>query len=497
MYRSHYNLKEKPFQISTDPKFLWLGEKHQEALAILKYGIMDNRGFLLLTGDVGTGKTTLIHALCRSLGNNVTIATVPDPGLEILDFLNYVAYAFGLNGSFESKGAFLLKFSDFLHDAHRNNKKALLIIDEAQRLNPELIEEIRLLSNIEKHDVKLLNIFFVGQNEFSDFLLDPENRASRQRITINFNLDPLTESETGKYIAHRLEIAGASKNMFTSGAIKEIHKFSAGYPRLINIICDHALLTGYVEEKRTIRSKIITECATELEIPTREKERIVEKKEYTPEINNASPVTPVSKITIPERWPKRYLGYAGAVLLLLIAAGYLYSTIGYTQYKEPENVTEPAIGVEMPSPINTQMLNPKLPDPEMGPNKEEDLPAITGRYVFLYYGHNSNELSDEAFGLLDRLASTTNRNPNIKLDIRGYTDTSGSVVYNKKLSAFRANIVKSYLLGKGLNRSRISTMGMGSEDSLAPEDVKSALKSARRVEIELVTNEPEPSRMNR
>ena len=151
----------KPFQISSDPKYLWLGEKHQEALAVLKYGIMDNRGFLLLTGDVGTGKTTLINALINSLGDNIISAIIPDPGLELIDFLNYIANAFKLNKTCLSKGEFLAEFQTFLHNSHCDNKKVLLIIDEAQRLNPEILEEIRLLSNIEREDEKLLNIFFV------------------------------------------------------------------------------------------------------------------------------------------------------------------------------------------------------------------------------------------------------------------------------------------------------------------------------------------------
>ena len=164
MYLSFYNLKTKPFQISTDPKFLWLGENYKEALASLKYGIMDNKGFLLLTGGIGTGKTTLINALVNSLGDNTIVAIVPDPDLEKLDFFNFIANAFKIKKMFHSKGAFIIYMSHFLHNAYNNNKKVLLIIDEAQRLNPNFLEEIRTLSNIEKQNTKLINIFFVGQN---------------------------------------------------------------------------------------------------------------------------------------------------------------------------------------------------------------------------------------------------------------------------------------------------------------------------------------------
>ena len=266
MYLSHNNLKRKPFQISTDPEFLWMGEKHKEALAILKYGILDNRGFLLLTGDVGTGKTTLIHALVNSLGENTLVAMLPDPDLELFDFLRYIANSLNMDQSFQSKGEFLIKFRRFLIDKYKNGKKVLLIIDEAQRLNHEQLDEIRVLSNIEAQNTKLLNIFFVGQDEFNDILLENKNRALRQRITINYNIDPLTNSETEAYVRYRLKTAGSRESFFDIDAFHEIHLFSKGYPRLVNIICDHAMLTGYVRGIRQITSDIIEECALELQI---------------------------------------------------------------------------------------------------------------------------------------------------------------------------------------------------------------------------------------
>lgn len=298
MYLSFYKLKHKPFQISTDPRFLWLGEKHEEALATLKYGVLDNKGFLLLTGDVGTGKTTLINALLNSLDKNTFVASIRDPALDPLEFFQYTAHAFGMKASkINSKVSFLIQFEEFLLDAYKNKRKVLLIIDEAQRMSQELLEEVRLLSNIEKEESKLINIFFVGQIEFNEILLQHENRAIRQRVTINYNIETLTEQETRKYIKHRLDVASIEKvvssftpvqkmengeyvrqgytlplpdtrkEIFTSKAIQEIYKFAKGYPRLINIICDRALLTGYVEGSRTITDSHIRECVKELEIP--------------------------------------------------------------------------------------------------------------------------------------------------------------------------------------------------------------------------------------
>ena len=291
MYTQYYHLKSKPFQICSDPSFIWLGEKHKEALATLKYGVLDNKGFLLLTGDVGTGKTTLINTLIASLGDDVIYASVPDPRLEKMDFFNYIAGAFGIEGNFQAKGQFLTSFSKFLHEAHAANKKILLIIDESQLLTQDLLEEIRLLSNIGISDSHLLNIFFVGQNEFNEILSLPENRAVAQRLTLNYHLDRLSLAETDKYIRHRLEIAGTNKKLFENSAIREIYAYSGGFPRRINIICDHCLLTGYVNEKRLIDAAIVKDCAKDLKIP--EYRTLAPEAAAETGADSASPAAPV------------------------------------------------------------------------------------------------------------------------------------------------------------------------------------------------------------
>jgi type II secretory pathway predicted ATPase ExeA len=283
MYLSQYGLKEKPFQISTDPSFLWLGEKHREALATLKYGILHNDGYVLVTGDVGTGKTTLANALIDSLSHQTVYARVADPGVEILDFFRFIAYAYGMDKDFDGKGSFVVHFNSFLRNSFSEGKKVVLIIDEAQRLSPELLEELRHLSNIEENGTRILNLVFVGQNELNDILLEDANRALRQRIAINYDIAPLTEDETRDYISHRLKVAGSEKNIFCSDAIHEIFLFSGGIPRLINIICDLALLSGYLEEAETIEAQIIKECAEQLRLPGEKTESAQQKRESSPE----------------------------------------------------------------------------------------------------------------------------------------------------------------------------------------------------------------------
>ena len=188
MYLLHYKLVLKPFQISPNPQFLWLGEKHKEALAMMEYVVLNNQGFLVLTGNVGTGKTTLINALVNSLGDDVLVATIFNPSLDKLEFFNHLGTRFNIQGEFKGKLDFLEKFSEFLHNTYNNNKRVLLIIDESQNLSQELLEEIRLLSNIEKEGSKLINIFFVGQDEFNAILMQKECRALRQRITTTHNI---------------------------------------------------------------------------------------------------------------------------------------------------------------------------------------------------------------------------------------------------------------------------------------------------------------------
>ena len=266
IYLSHYNFSEKPFQTTTDPKFIWLGEKHAKALARMEYGIRANKGFLLLTGDPGTGKTAVINTLLQKVDKNVIAVMIPDPGLDSIDLYNVLSNEFKMNRKFSNKGDFLNHFKTFLHETYLQSKTILLMIDEAQNLSHELLNEIRLLSNIETAGTKLINVFMVGQVECNAILNEKRNTAFKQRIGIRYHLDPFNESETRAYIDHRLKIAGSDHRIFNPKAIQAIYCFSAGYPRLINAICDLALLTGYASGTDLIDERIIEECTKELQL---------------------------------------------------------------------------------------------------------------------------------------------------------------------------------------------------------------------------------------
>ena len=236
MYLAHYHLNVKPFQITPDPKFLWLGETHNDALSILKYSLMESRGLLLLVGDVGTGKTTLVNKLLEIINETTIVATVQYPGLEILDFYNFLSTSFNMGKRFATKGDFLVRFIHFLHKSYTEKRKVLLILDEAQGLSNEILEEVRLLSNIERMNTKLLNIFLVGQNEVDEILAEPANQALSQRIAMRHYMGPIHHKEVKEYIRFRLRVAGTESQIFNAGAIREIIESSRCYPRLINEI---------------------------------------------------------------------------------------------------------------------------------------------------------------------------------------------------------------------------------------------------------------------
>jgi type II secretory pathway predicted ATPase ExeA len=274
MYCNYYSLSSLPFEISPDPKFLWIGKKYGEALAAIRYGIHANKGFISLTGDVGTGKTTIVNALAKGLSDHNIIVKISNPSLDPLDFFNFTANAFDMNKTFKTKGDFLSHLEIFLNNADANNRKVTVVIEEAQLLKKALLDDIRLLSNIEKPNKKLINILFVGQNEFNDLL--KTNKALRHRVTVNCRIEPLTEIETEKYILHRLKIAGSKSRIFSERAMREIFAFSEGNPRLVNIICDLALLSGYVEDAKSIGSEIMRECTASVLLSNKKCEEGVE-----------------------------------------------------------------------------------------------------------------------------------------------------------------------------------------------------------------------------
>jgi general secretion pathway protein A len=269
MYEQFYGLKEKPFEITPDPRFLYMSEQHREAYAHLTYALNETKGFTVITGEVGTGKTTLIQMLLARLDGHTRTAHLFNPKLSTRDFLNYICHDLGLKTEgLTTKGELLTLLHSFLLECYARKERVVLIIDEAQTLSPKLLEEVRLLTNLETPKSKLLQVILMGQPELDKILADQRFRQLRQRISVRYHLKPLNRDETMEYIEKRLKVAGARDcHLFDDGAVREIWKRSNGVPRVINVLCDNALVTGYVEEKRPIDRRIIRDVARDMDGP--------------------------------------------------------------------------------------------------------------------------------------------------------------------------------------------------------------------------------------
>ncbi len=267
MYEKFFELEKKPFELVPNPEFLFLSKSHKKAIVYLDYGLKEHSGFILVTGEVGSGKTTIVRNLLKNLDDTVTLSKVFNTKVTSEQLIAMVNDDFGLDTAHKDKITLLRELTDFLIDQHAAGRWPTLIIDEAQNLSGELLEEVRMLSNLETDTSKLLQIILVGQPELRKTLAQPELRQLRQRISISCHLMPLSRQETEDYIFHRLEIAGNRNAVsFDDGSIDIIYSFSRGIPRLVNIICDFLMLSAFAEETRRMTKELVQEVIGEIEI---------------------------------------------------------------------------------------------------------------------------------------------------------------------------------------------------------------------------------------
>ncbi|MDP8259669.1 MAG: AAA family ATPase [Candidatus Gygaella obscura] len=264
MYTQYYSLKERPFNVTSDPSFFFLSTSHKEALAALIYGIKERKGILCLTGEVGTGKTTICKALVKQLDESVKSAFILNPDFSNLQLIGLILSDFGINAKKKDKLSMINELNKFLLNLAKENKNAVLIVDESQNLKPKQLEQIRLLSNLETEKQKLLQIVLVGQPELTEKLNLTSLRQLDQRIMVHYDVKPLEKVDVAAYIHHRLKKAGCLSNVeFDDMSINEIFNYSFGIPRVINIICDLALLAGFVRDTKKISAEIIKEVYNE------------------------------------------------------------------------------------------------------------------------------------------------------------------------------------------------------------------------------------------
>jgi general secretion pathway protein A len=267
MYTSFFGLNEKPFAITPDPRYLYLSERHTEALAHLAYGISEAGGFIQLTGEVGTGKTTVLRSLLQQLPPHCDVALILNPRVTPAEFLLAICDELHVQvpeGAAGSVKALVDLLTHYLLDAHGRNRRIVLMVDEAQNLDADVLEQVRLLTNLETATQKLLQIILIGQPELREVLARPELRQLAQRITGRYHLEALKKAETIAYVRHRARVAGATRDLFTGGAQRELHRLSGGVPRIINVIADRALLGAYTREDPIVTGQLVRRAASEV-----------------------------------------------------------------------------------------------------------------------------------------------------------------------------------------------------------------------------------------
>jgi general secretion pathway protein A len=352
MYLEYFDLTERPFSITPDPRFLYMSARHREALAHLLYGLGEGGGFVQLTGEVGTGKTTICRCLLEQVPENVDLAMVLNPKVTATELIATVCDELGIRypeGTSSIK-ALTDTLNRYLLDAHARGRRTVLMIDEAQNLSADVLEQVRLLTNLETPTQKLLQIILIGQPELRDMLAREEMRQLSQRVTARYHLEPISRDEAGAYICHRLQICGNSRDLFDKASVDRIHRLSGGIPRLINVLCDRAMLGAYVEGKPQVDKKVVRKAAKE----------VLAEERAAPQ-SGSSRMPPVLAVSL---------------LLLLALAVLAYF---YQPWKKAEDAAQaPEMAQQsplphIPAPVADPGVMPELMVPDEVPADQQDI----------------------------------------------------------------------------------------------------------------------------
>jgi outer membrane protein OmpA-like peptidoglycan-associated protein/type II secretory pathway predicted ATPase ExeA len=517
MYLDYYNIIENPFHIDSGNTSLWLGGSLLKVSSTLKETIVERKGVIYLTGDAGTGKSTIIKMISDILQDQFIIVPLSNPEVTGLDFFNVLSASLKFNKYFNSKSAFLVHLRNFLRSSNANSKNVLLIINDVDRLKIELFGEIALLSEIEFNNRKMISILLVGQKGWLDAAMQENKKGISEKIALICNLDPLTEVETAEYIQYCLGTVGTKNKIFSDKAIHEIHSFSDGNLSLINSICDLALRKGYTYKKKRINTAIVTQCANTLngkgtsDSDLKPPQKAEDKKEKEEKSIAEQP---------PSR--KRWLWIKIVFVLLLIFSAYVlyksqseksniwrtdeiaHKDYDFHQLKEQEEASpntpqelsenfsnsgaENPVAVTVPPTVENERLKPSTSQKgnisgRLSTNSRE-WPFSTYKKI-IYFKYDSNTLSPEFLEILDEIANYAIQNPDREFIIMGYTDSTGARSYNLTISKFRANSVKNYLIAKGVEPGKLSAYGLGSQNPIFSNRTAGGRKLNRRVEIEL------------
>jgi len=439
-YIHHFGLIAPPFQGIPDRRFIWLGDKQLETLAHLKVGIDEGKGALLLLGDEGSGKSVMLGCLLSIVAGEVTTVILREAWISVDRFFNFLAAEFKIDQEISTKGDFLDHFRTFLLAASSEGRKVLLVVEDAQNQEDEILEQVRLFSNMEENGEKLLSVLLTGNSELNEKLMEYRHRALLQRLAVRRHVDPLSERETGAYIQHRMMVGGAFLEIFTREAVQEIHKVSGGIPKMIDLVCDHALMSGYFEKRRTIDGKLLARYAKE------SKKTFRLEKGAGLNFEGAARLKADAVNAIKSRSLKVTSIWIGLAVFLFLTAG-----ISYLNFHEEKPPT-----VAAPPPL-----------------------------VSIYFESASAGLSGHASSELDRVADFLAKNPAARVTIKGYTDLAGSQKHNIIIAQSRADAAKDYLAKRGVEPARIQAAGMGAANGSDRGKRSEDPKADRRAEIEI------------
>jgi type II secretory pathway predicted ATPase ExeA/outer membrane protein OmpA-like peptidoglycan-associated protein len=492
MYCNFFRFSVKPFELTPDPRFLYLNEGLREGLATLVYGIQERRGFILMTGEPGTGKTTLLNAAADHFDENTKVAFIFNTSLTFEGMLHMALVDLNLAKTEESlsKRKAIQRLNDFALKQNENNGNVVLIIDEAQNLNEHSLENLRLLSNLQTRQHKLIQIVLAGQPELDITLQKHKLRQLVQRIGLRLRTTPLNEKDAYEYIQHRLKIARyEGPPLFGNRAKKLIWAYSQGIPRTVNILCDNSLLGAYALERKRIDSAIVDEAIQDLSGQL--------FAEVTEDSRDAEPDDPILQMESGiaggffAATKNRLKKVAPIVLIALI--GVLLSIAGIWSFRSDNSESDTVHQNDPASKPDNEKADtaqsPSLPQRNLSvvkadPEKPLSLP-FPDDHLVIYFNHNSFEISDKSIGILNRLVTFLMNNQDAKILVTGYTDSTGPKSHNDAIAKKRAETVKKYLIYKGVNQSKINAVGLGAQDFIASNKTENGRKLNRRVEIEL------------
>ena len=451
MYHRHFGLDRSPFSSEPEPGFLWLGPTHREALTALSRGIRENQGLLLLTGDAGTGKTALARGLLAELSEEVIAAVIPDPSLSLSDFLTLLADGFGMASPIEGKHDFLTRFKKTVRSACDARKSLLIIVDEAQRLTGELLDEIRMLADIDCEGRASVNVLFAAQEDFNRTLQDPRNRALKQRIVLSRRLVALNREETGAYIRHRLRVAGSEQALFTPEALEAVFTLSEGIPRRINVICDGALTSAYMRGIRSVDGGVIRESAREFDTGLPPAVATPDRTAASPAEEEPESEEALSKPAGPARKP---------LVALAVAAIALLAAVLLVRSPEKKGVTPPA-AEKSPAPAPAEAPRQEVATVETTPAEEPSSPPATGSpkddepspsggkaastLFFLFFKPGSTELEASSYDTLRLVSDYLSAHPSSEVVLSTHAAGDARIGSILRLQELRAAGIRSVL----------------------------------------------------